>query len=187
MVSSGIKESKIGVRVFEVNEVFETLLKNTKKWGSKKTSKNDAKKGEPSRRKFRPFPLQIRGRKNDEKKIEKNYGEGGHTHPPTCPPTRQAKKLDTFGGLVGSPTAQPRTNQPTDYLHGRSNSFTLSVLPNLSDLLKRCRNWWKESHLCFKLWQCSLTYLNDAEIDASKVEYHLKLVPHRCENRLKIN
>ena len=29
MVSSGIKESKIGVRVFEVNTVFETLLKNT--------------------------------------------------------------------------------------------------------------------------------------------------------------
>ena len=35
MVSSGIKESKIGVRVFEVNEVFETLLKNTKVFNQK--------------------------------------------------------------------------------------------------------------------------------------------------------
>ena len=35
MVSSGIKESKIGVRVFEVNEVFETLLKNTKVFDQK--------------------------------------------------------------------------------------------------------------------------------------------------------
>ena len=35
MVSSGIKESKIGVRVFEVNEVFEALLKNTKVFNQK--------------------------------------------------------------------------------------------------------------------------------------------------------
>ena len=35
MVSSGIKESKIGIRVFEVNEVFETLLKNTKVFDQK--------------------------------------------------------------------------------------------------------------------------------------------------------
>ena len=35
MVSSGIQESKIGVRVFEVNEVFETLLKNTKVFNQK--------------------------------------------------------------------------------------------------------------------------------------------------------
>ena len=35
MVSSGIKESKIGVRVFEVNEDFETLLKNTKVFNQK--------------------------------------------------------------------------------------------------------------------------------------------------------
>ena len=35
MVSSGIKESKIGVRVFEVNEAFETLLKNTKVFDQK--------------------------------------------------------------------------------------------------------------------------------------------------------
>ena len=35
MVSSGIKESKIGIRVFEVNEVFETLLKNTKVFNQK--------------------------------------------------------------------------------------------------------------------------------------------------------
>ena len=35
MVSSGITESKIGVRVFEVNEVFEALLKNTKVFNQK--------------------------------------------------------------------------------------------------------------------------------------------------------
>ena len=35
MVSSGIKESKIGVKIFEVNEVFETLLKNTKVFNQK--------------------------------------------------------------------------------------------------------------------------------------------------------
>ena len=35
MVSSGIKESKIGIRVFEVNEVFETLIKNTKVFNQK--------------------------------------------------------------------------------------------------------------------------------------------------------
>ncbi|MFL2822306.1 MAG: hypothetical protein EVA21_06215 [Alphaproteobacteria bacterium] len=35
MVSSGIKESKIGVRVFEVNENFENLLKNTKVFNQK--------------------------------------------------------------------------------------------------------------------------------------------------------
>ena len=35
VVSSGIKESKIGIRVFEVNEVFETLLKNTKVFNQK--------------------------------------------------------------------------------------------------------------------------------------------------------
>ena len=35
MVSSGIKKSKIGIRVFEVNEVFETLLKNTKVFNQK--------------------------------------------------------------------------------------------------------------------------------------------------------
>ena len=35
MVSSGIKESKIGVRVFEVNDDFNTLLKNTKVFDQK--------------------------------------------------------------------------------------------------------------------------------------------------------
>ena len=35
MVSSGIKESKIGTRVFEVNEDFETLQKNTKVFNKK--------------------------------------------------------------------------------------------------------------------------------------------------------
>ena len=35
MVSSGIKENKIGVRVFEVNKVFETLLKNTRVFDQK--------------------------------------------------------------------------------------------------------------------------------------------------------
>ena len=35
IVSSGIKESKIGTRVFEVNEDFETLQKNTKIFSKK--------------------------------------------------------------------------------------------------------------------------------------------------------
>ena len=35
IVSSGVKESKIGVRVFEVNRDFETLLKNTKVFNQK--------------------------------------------------------------------------------------------------------------------------------------------------------
>ena len=35
MVSSGIKESKIGIRVFEVNEDFETLQKNKEVFNKK--------------------------------------------------------------------------------------------------------------------------------------------------------
>ena len=87
----------------------------------------------------------------------------------TVPPSSPLRRTTGAGNSIRA--TQP-TNQPTDFLHGRSNSFTSSVLPNLSDLLKRCRNWWKEFHLFFKLCQCSLTYLNDVEMDANKVEYY---------------
>ena len=48
--------------------------------------------------------------------------------------------------LKGQETLLDILNEPTDFLHGRSNSFTYSVLPHLSELLERCRNGCKRCH-----------------------------------------